>query len=133
MYRSGKYNRCDIHTTSEKWTEFILQICWSYCFENNDKKDERETATVRCFFGWIEMSAKKEDRRLTDLLSYLAAPTDDAYLAACKKRGFTPNSEILEDGTRAHWIGSSKAEKLVLNFHGAASYPSPSLGVLTSK
>jgi hypothetical protein len=52
------------------------------------------------------------------MCSYLSAPTDDTYLAACKKRGFTPNSEILEDGTRAHWVGSSKAEKLVLNFHG---------------
>ena len=52
------------------------------------------------------------------LHSYLAAPTDDAYEVACKKRGFMPNSEVLEDGTRAHWIGSNKAEKLVLNFHG---------------
>ncbi|KAH7420210.1 Alpha/Beta hydrolase protein [Cadophora sp. MPI-SDFR-AT-0126] len=49
---------------------------------------------------------------------YLTAPTDDAYRAACKKRRFTPNSEILEDGTQAHWLGSSKAEKLLLNFHG---------------
>jgi hypothetical protein len=52
------------------------------------------------------------------LCSYLAPPTDDAYLAACKKRKLTPNSEILEDGTRAHWIGSSMAEKLIVNFHG---------------
>lgn len=53
---------------------------------------------------------------------YLIPPTDDAYLVVCKKRKFTPNSEILEDGTRAHWIGSSKAEKLIVNFHG--TYPS---------
>jgi len=49
---------------------------------------------------------------------YLAEPTDDAYLKACKTWNFTPNSEVLEDGTRAHWIGDSKAEKLILNFHG---------------
>jgi hypothetical protein len=53
--------------------------------------------------------------------SYLAPPTDDAYLTWCKNKGVTPNSEVLEDGTRAHWIGSSKASKLILNFHGA--YP----------
>lgn len=46
------------------------------------------------------------------------APTDDAYIAACKKRKQQPNSLILEDGTRAHWIGNSSAEKLLINFHG---------------
>jgi hypothetical protein len=50
--------------------------------------------------------------------SYFSAPTDDAYGIACKKRGVQPQSEILEDGTKAHWLGSSKAEKLILNFHG---------------
>ncbi|KAN0103265.1 prolyl oligopeptidase-like protein [Hyaloscypha variabilis] len=48
----------------------------------------------------------------------LLPPTDDAYAAVCKKRGVKPQSEILEDGTRAHWIGDPKAEKLVMNFHG---------------
>jgi hypothetical protein len=50
--------------------------------------------------------------------SYVVPSTDESYLAACKKRKFTPNSEVLQDGTRAHWVGSSKAEKLILNFHG---------------
>jgi hypothetical protein len=50
--------------------------------------------------------------------SYISAPTDDAYAIACKKRGVPPHSEVLEDGTKAHWVGSSKAEKLILNFHG---------------
>jgi hypothetical protein len=31
-----------------------------------------------------------------------------------------PKSEILEDGTQAHWIGNPKAEKLILNFHGTS-------------
>lgn len=85
----------------------------------------RQQQYVDCLVR-VEM---RENSRLIELLSYLAAPTDDAYLVACKKRGFTPNSEILEDGTRAHWIGSSKAEKLILNFHGSAPvwYPHPSL------
>lgn len=30
----------------------------------------------------------------------------------------TPNSEVLEDGTQAHWIGPSSAEKVIINFHG---------------
>jgi len=55
------------------------------------------------------------------LNSFLLPPTDVSYAAACKARGVKPQSEILEDGTRAHWIGDPKAEKLVMNFHG----PSP--------
>ena len=49
---------------------------------------------------------------------YISPPTDEAYEVACKTRGVKPSSEILEDGTRAHWIGNPKAEKLILNFHG---------------
>ncbi|KAL2068405.1 hypothetical protein VTL71DRAFT_16503 [Oculimacula yallundae] len=49
---------------------------------------------------------------------YISPPTDDAYELICKRRGQIPKSEILSDGTRAHWIGDSNAEKLVLNFHG---------------
>jgi hypothetical protein len=25
---------------------------------------------------------------------------------------------VLQDGTRAHWVGSSKAAKVIINFHG---------------
>lgn len=50
--------------------------------------------------------------------SYLFPPTDDSYVTACKKRNFTPNSVVLQDGTRAHWVGSSKAAKVIINFHG---------------
>ncbi|TVY39921.1 Steryl acetyl hydrolase [Lachnellula subtilissima] len=49
---------------------------------------------------------------------YIAAPTDDNYITACKKRGVQPNSIILSDGTRANWIGDPSAEKLIINFHG---------------
>lgn len=58
------------------------------------------------------------ENELTRRDSYFMAPTDDAYEIACKKRGAKPSSEILEDGTRAHWIGDSNAEKLIINFHG---------------
>ena len=60
---------------------------------------------------------------LTKFKRYLSLPTDDAYGIACKNRRFKPDSETLEDGTQAHWIGSRKAEKLVLNFHGQSELP----------
>ncbi|OWP02655.1 hypothetical protein B2J93_6488 [Marssonina coronariae] len=50
--------------------------------------------------------------------SYLSIPTDDTYAKVCKRRGQPPSSEVLEDGTKAHWIGKKRAEKLVINFHG---------------
>jgi len=52
--------------------------------------------------------------------SYILPPTDDAYIVACKKRGVEPHSLVLEDGTRAHWIGEEGAEKLIVNFHGSS-------------
>ncbi|KAK2628446.1 hypothetical protein QTJ16_001549 [Diplocarpon rosae] len=54
--------------------------------------------------------------------SYISLPTDDAYAKVCKRRGQAPSSEILEDGTKAHWIGKKRAEKLVINFHGALAF-----------
>jgi hypothetical protein len=56
--------------------------------------------------------------KVADGNSYLFPPTDDSYVTACKKRNFTPNSVVLQDGTRAHWVGSSKAAKVIINFHG---------------
>ncbi|KAI9049293.1 hypothetical protein LZ554_007138 [Drepanopeziza brunnea f. sp. 'monogermtubi'] len=49
---------------------------------------------------------------------YVNPPTDDAYRAICKKRGQQPSSEVLSDGTLAHWIGKPHASKLLINFHG---------------
>ncbi|KAH7321944.1 prolyl oligopeptidase-like protein [Rhexocercosporidium sp. MPI-PUGE-AT-0058] len=58
------------------------------------------------------------ERTTTRQQHFVSPPTDDAYELVCKRRGQTPKSEILTDGTRAHWIGSSGAENIVLNFHG---------------
>lgn len=52
-------------------------------------------------------------------------PTDEAYEAACKDRGVKPQSEILEDGTRAHWIGNPQASHIVMNFHGMSPLHAP--------
>jgi len=72
------------------------------------------------YYKYVALTTLRTFTRRTSVRQqhYLAETTDDGYIAACKKRGYTPNSEILEDGTRAHWIGDSKAEKLILNFHG---------------
>ncbi|KAG0648401.1 hypothetical protein D0Z07_5470 [Hyphodiscus hymeniophilus] len=72
------------------------------------------------YFRYVAHTATRTLTRRTSVRQqrYITAPTDVAYLVACKNRGVTPNSEMLEDGTTAHWIGSSKAEKLVLNFPG---------------
>lgn len=44
--------------------------------------------------------------------------TDTAYQRVCRKRGVKPQSETLDDGTQAHWIGDKKAGKVIINFHG---------------
>lgn len=48
----------------------------------------------------------------------LYAPVDAKYQAFAKKRGFTPTYSTLADGTKAYWIGSKTAEKVVVWFHG---------------
>ncbi|TVY53966.1 putative steryl acetyl hydrolase [Lachnellula suecica] len=45
-------------------------------------------------------------------------PTDTAYLAFCKSAKVEPKSEVLSDGTLAHWIGEPGAGRVVVNFHG---------------
>ena len=52
--------------------------------------------------------------------SLVSPPTDVVYAQMCQKHGLTPNSEVLEDGTQAHWIGPSSAEKVIINFHGTS-------------
>ncbi|KAF8866036.1 alpha/beta-hydrolase [Acephala macrosclerotiorum] len=60
---------------------------------------------------------------------YISAPGDDVYLALCKKHKLTPQSEVLEDGTRAHWIGEKGSENLIINFHGGGYTLPPSPGM----
>ncbi|KFZ02702.1 hypothetical protein V500_00013 [Pseudogymnoascus sp. VKM F-4518 (FW-2643)] len=62
-------------------------------------------------------------RALVDTLTphqnqYRAPHTDDIYAAYCKIHKLTPESEILQDGTRAHWIGPRNAKKIILYLHG---------------
>ncbi|MCJ1254633.1 hypothetical protein MMC24_002448 [Lignoscripta atroalba] len=49
----------------------------------------------------------------------VTASTDEVYLALGKKKGFPPETITLPDGiTKAHWIGSKNAERIVIWFHG---------------
>ncbi|KAL3427090.1 hypothetical protein PVAG01_00599 [Phlyctema vagabunda] len=48
----------------------------------------------------------------------LFVPTDTIYEQFCKEANIQPDSEVLEDGTKAHWLGDKNAEKLIINFHG---------------
>ncbi|KFY05555.1 hypothetical protein V492_08452, partial [Pseudogymnoascus sp. VKM F-4246] len=62
-------------------------------------------------------------RALVDTLTplqnhYRAPPTDEIYAAYCKSHKLTPDSEILQDGTRAHWMGPRNAKKIILYLHG---------------
>lgn len=50
--------------------------------------------------------------------SLVSPPTDIIYAQLCERHGLALDSEILEDGTQAHWIGLSSAEKIIINFHG---------------
>jgi hypothetical protein len=49
---------------------------------------------------------------------YLSPATDAVYESFAKSNGLVPESVTLFDGTKAHWIGSSKAEYVVVYFHG---------------
>lgn len=52
---------------------------------------------------------------------------DEAYPAFAKKEGFTPENIELADGTKAYWLGSKDAEKVILYFHGTVPpRPNPS-------
>ncbi|XMA12700.1 hypothetical protein WAI453_005491 [Rhynchosporium graminicola] len=74
----------------------------------------------RTYFRFVALTGLRTfvARTTTRQQHYISPPTDDAYEHVCKRRGQTPKSETLHDGTRAHWVGDSNAEKIVLNFHG---------------
>lgn len=44
--------------------------------------------------------------------------TERRYLALAKAKGFEPETLVLEGGLKAHWVGSSKAERVLLYYHG---------------
>ena len=49
---------------------------------------------------------------------YLQPSLAELYEDCAKKQGFAPKSITLADGTKAYWIGSSTAEKVIIWCHG---------------
>jgi len=49
---------------------------------------------------------------------YLDPGTEANYLEFAKQRKFQPDSLVLSDGTKAHWVGPRKADKIFVFYHG---------------
>jgi len=65
-------------------------------------------AAFRTFLGNISIASEK----------YLDAGSDATYLEFARKRGFQPDTLVLADGTKAHWLGPRQADKVIIFFHG---------------
>ncbi|KAL4807425.1 Alpha/Beta hydrolase protein [Aspergillus unguis] len=48
----------------------------------------------------------------------LSPSTTTAYEKYMKSQGLAPETVVLADGTKGHWIGSSQSKKVILFFHG---------------
>ncbi|KAL2357321.1 Alpha/Beta hydrolase protein [Cryomyces antarcticus] len=49
---------------------------------------------------------------------YMNPSTDENYLELAKNKGFQPDSVVLSDGSKGHWLGNKGAEKVIVYFHG---------------
>jgi len=49
---------------------------------------------------------------------YMNPPTDVVYLDFAKKQGFQPDTVVLSDGCKAHWLGRKDAKTVLVYFHG---------------
>lgn len=49
---------------------------------------------------------------------YLCPSTESQYLDLAKKKGFQPDTFELPSGGKAHWLGDSNAQKVLIYFHG---------------
>ncbi|KUJ19772.1 alpha/beta-hydrolase [Mollisia scopiformis] len=90
-----------------------------------------KTSRPKTYYRHVLLTAMRTFTARTNVRQqhYLSPPTDVAYTTFCKKHGLTPRSEVLEDGTRAHWIGEPGAEGLIVNFHGGGYTLPPTPGM----
>ncbi|KDQ60391.1 hypothetical protein JAAARDRAFT_67935 [Jaapia argillacea MUCL 33604] len=51
-------------------------------------------------------------------LQYIRPPTDEAYATWCQLNEIKPRTEVLVDGTKAHWLGDKYADNVLVYFHG---------------
>ena len=52
------------------------------------------------------------------IIRALGATVDEAYPVYARKQGFKPEHITTANGTKAYWIGSPSAEKIIIWFHG---------------
>lgn len=65
-------------------------------------------AGIRTMFSSMSIASER----------YLNPSTEETYLRLAGKRNFQPDSVVLSDGTKAHWLGPRKADKIIIFFHG---------------
>lgn len=70
-------------------------------------------ALFRTFLANMSVGAEK----------FLDPGTDAHYLQFCTKRNFQPDTLVLPSGTKAHWLGPRKTEKVMIWFHGECCPP----------
>lgn len=49
---------------------------------------------------------------------WINSTTEKNYLDLAKAERFQPDTLVLPSGCKAHWIGNSKGEKIIIYFHG---------------
>lgn len=49
---------------------------------------------------------------------FMNATTESGYLDIAKKHNFQPDTDVLNNGLRLHWIGPKNATKVFLYYHG---------------
>jgi len=54
---------------------------------------------------------------------FLDPGTDARYLEFATKKNFQPDTLVLPSGTKAHWLGPKKTEKVIVWFHGECCLP----------
>lgn len=64
-------------------------------------------------------------------LQAITPTVEESYTALAKQKGFAPESVTCADGTKAFWIGSTKAEKVVIWYHGGGYCVPPDPGHLS--
>ncbi|KAJ6110006.1 alpha/beta-hydrolase [Penicillium sp. IBT 16267x] len=61
-------------------------------------------------------------RALSDLIRNMLPSTLNTYRRFTKSRQLTPETVTLNDGNKAHWIGSSESDIIILFFHGGGYF-----------
>ena len=65
-------------------------------------------ATIRSLLATMSIGAEK----------YLDPGTDANYHEFAAKKNFQPDTLVLPSGTKAHWLGPKKTDKVIVWFHG---------------